>query len=256
MACERMGPASGLRRIAESGSARVRLPTTRDGVPEAVLINTAGGIVGGDLFETAIEVGEGASLVATTAAAEKIYRTEGATSRIETRARLAAGARLDWLPQETILFDRARLARRLEVELDPAATAVLFEATVFGRAAHAETVREGAYEDRWRVSRGGRLVYADTFRLDGAIGEHLSRPAVAGGNRALATLLYVAPDAEGRLEEVRAHLEGAPSECGASAWNGLLAIRWLAPDIATLRRDALRFMVPFRGRPMPRVWLT
>jgi urease accessory protein len=249
-----MGAASGIRRLAEAGSARARMPTTRDGVPEAVLINTAGGIASGDLFETEIDVASGAHLIATTAAAEKIYRSEGETSAIHTSAMLAPGARLDWLPQETILFDRARFRRRLDVAMHASATALLFEATVFGRAAHDETVVEGAYEDRWRVRRDGRLVYADTLRLAGAISEILARPTVAAGMRAWATLLYVAPDAEARIEEARAHLEGAASECGASAWNGLLAIRWLAPDIATLRRDAARFMNSFRGRPLPRVW--
>ena len=249
-----MGAASGIRRLAEAGSARARLPNVRDGVPEAVLINTAGGIASGDVFETEIAVAEGAHLVVTTAAAEKVYRSEGETSDIRTAATLAPGARLDWMPQETILYDRARLRRRLDVAIDATATALLFEATVFGRAAHDETVEEGAYEDRWRVSRGGRLVYADTFRLEGRIAETLARPAIAAGNRALASLLYVAPDAEERIEEARGHLEGAGSECGASVWQDMLLVRWLAPDIATLRRDVVRFMNPFRGRPLPRVW--
>ena len=254
ISCERMGAASGIRRLAEAGSARARLPNVTDGVPEAVLINTAGGIASGDLFETEIAIAEGASLVVATSAAEKVYRSEGETSRIHTRAELAPGARIDWLPQETILYDRARLVRRLDVALDPTATALLFEATMFGRAAHDEVVRRGAYEDRWRVSRGGRLVYADTFRLNGGIAEALAGPAIANGNRALASLLYVAPDAEARIEEARGHLDGAASECGASAWHGMLLVRWLAPDIATLRRDVVRFMYPFRGRPLPRVW--
>lgn len=254
LSCERMGPASSIRRLAESGSARVRLPTTRDGVPEAVLINTAGGIAGGDVVETEIALAEGARLVATTAAAEKVYRSDGEVSRILTRAALGASARLDWLPQETILYDRARLRRALDVSLVGSATALLFEAVVFGRAAHEEVVREGSYEERWRVARDGRLVYADTFRIDGRIAETLARPAVTSGRRALASLLYVAPDAEARIEEARAHLDGAASECGASAWNGLLLVRWLAHDIATLRGDVARFMNPFRGRPLPRVW--
>lgn len=249
-----MGEASGIRRLAESGSARARLPNVPGGPPEAVLINTAGGIAGGDVFETEIAVAENAHLVVTNAAAEKVYRSEGATSAIRTGATLAPGARLDWVPQETILFDRSRLVRRLDVSLDASATAFLFEATVFGRAAHDEIVREGAYEDRWRVRRDERLVYADTFRLDGAIAEALARPTIANGNRALASLLYVAPDAEARIEEARGHLDGAASECGASAWNGMLLVRWLAPDIATLRADVVRFMNPFRGRPLPRVW--
>ncbi len=249
-----MGARSGIRRLAESGSARLRLPTIREGAPEAVLINTAGGIAGGDRFSTTAVLGAGAELVLTTAAAEKVYRSEGRTSEIATTLSLGPGARVEWLPQETILFDRARLVRSLDVDLDPTAAALLFEATVFGRAAMSEQVREGVFRDRWRVRRGGRLVYADTLQLEGPIAERLARPAVANGRRAWATLLYVAPDAEARLDESREHLAGAASECGASAWMGQLAARWLAPDIATLRRDVARFMTAFRGRPLPRVW--
>lgn len=250
-----MGGRTGTRGLAESGSARLRFPRTQDPVPEAVIVNTAGGIASGDLFETEIAVGEGASLLVTTSSAERIYRSDGDTSRIATRARVAAGAALAWLPQETILFDRARLSRSLEVDLHPDGTALLFEATVFGRAARGESVREGAFRERWRLRRGGRLVYADTLLLSGDIAAELARPAVGGGGRALATLLYAAQNAELRLEEAREALAGSGSETGASAWNGLLAIRWIASDIATLRRDAVRFMVRFRDRPMPRVWM-
>lgn len=251
---ERMGAQSGVRSIAEAGSARVRLPTTRDGVPEAVLINTAGGVAAGDTVRIEASVATDAALVLTTAAAEKVYRSEGETAEIVTALSLASGARLDWIPQETILFDQARLRRRLEVDMHPSATALLFEATIFGRQASGESVREGSFEDRWRVSRGGRLAYADTLRLDGPVAALLARPAVAAGARGLATLLYVAPDAEARLEPARALLVEAASTCGASAWNGLLAIRWLARDGGSLHRDVARFMTAFRGRPLPRVW--
>ncbi len=240
--------------MSETGSARIRLPKCEGPALEAVTINTGGGIAAGDRFATDIEVASGAELVVTTAAAEKIYRSEGDTAAITTTIRVADGARLDWVPQETILYDRARLRRSLDVRLDESASALLFEATVFGRAAFGETMQSGAYEDRWRVRRGGRLVYADTLRVAGPIAELLARPALAAGNRALATIVYVAPDAESRIEEARAALDGAASQCGASAWNGLLAVRFLAGDVETLRRDAARFMTMFRGRALPRVW--
>ncbi len=252
---ERMGPRSGIRRLAESGSARLRLPRIRDAAPEGVIINTAGGIAAGDRFTTVIALRPEAEFVLTTAAAEKIYRSDGATAEIVARIALGPRARLEWLPQEAILFDRARLLRRLDVDLDPTASVLLFEAVVFGRAASGEVVESGLFEDRWRVRRGGRLVYADTFRLEGPIAARLARPEVAAGGRALATLLYVAPDAEARLDQAREHLAGVTSECGASAWDGCLAVRWLAADIGTLRRDAARFMTAFRGRALPRVWL-
>jgi urease accessory protein len=251
---ECLGEATRVTRIAESGSARLRLPKAEGPALEAVTINTGGGIAAGDRFATDIEVGAGAQLVVTTAAAEKIYRSEGDTAAIATTIRAAEGGQLDWVPQETILYDAARLRRSLDVELEEGASALLFEATVFGRAAFGETMQSGAYEDRWRIRRGGKLVYADTLRVAGPVAGQLAKPATANGHRALATIVHVAPDAESRIDEARAALDGAASECGASAWNGLLAIRFLADEIETLRRDAARFMTLFRGRLLPRVW--
>lgn len=250
----RMGERSGLVRLAEAGSARIRLPRVGGAVPEAVVINTAGGIAAGDRFETQITLEPGARLVATSAAAEKIYKSDGETSRIATWLVVRDGAELHWLPQETIPFDRARLRRNLDVEIGAGATLIAFEAVAFGRAASSERISEGFFEDRWRVRREGRLVFADTLRLSVAIGDALDRPTVAGGHRALATLLYAAPDATTRIDAAREWLDGGACESGASAWNGLLVVRWLAPSIGALRRDAARFMTALRGAPMPRVW--
>lgn len=249
------GGATRVQSMGETGSARIRLPTSRVAALEAVVINTGGGVAAGDRFATAITVGAGADLLVTSSAAEKVYKSDdGANAQVTTTLDVAAGGRLAWLPQETILFDRARLRRRLDVALAPDASVILFEAAVFGRAAFGETMTSGALEDRWRVSRGGRLVYADTLRIAGAMADKLARPTIGGGRRALATLLYVAPDAEARIEAAREWLAGAESECGASAWNGLLAVRFLAASAEALRRDAARFITGFRGCAMPRVW--
>jgi urease accessory protein len=250
----RLGSATRAARIAESGSLRVRLPRAAGPALEAVLINTAGGIACGDRFAVDVDAGPGAHMVLATPAAEKVYRSDGERSELVVRLKLGAGSDLAWLPQETILFDRARVRRRIEADLAGDASLLLFEAVVFGRAARGEQVSEGFFEDRWRIRREGRLVYADTLRLDGPIAGLLDRPAVAGGARALATCLYVAPDAESRLDEARTVLKGSLSLTGASAWNGLLAARFLAPSGAELRRDAIAFLRGFRGCGLPRVW--
>lgn len=250
----RMGRGSVVTRVAEGGPSRLRLPSVRDGAPEGVIINTAGGLASGDSITIEASLGPEAELVLTGAAAEKVYRSTGPTTHVATRLVLGERARLDWLPQETILFDRCRFRRRLDVDLPPSASALLFEATVFGRQASGESLTEGLFEDRWRVRRGGRLVYADTFRLDGRLADLLVRPTIVAGNRALGTMLYLAPDAEARIEEARECLADSLSECGASAWNGLLAVRWVAPSIGVLHRDVARFMTRFRARPLPRVW--
>ena len=219
-----------------------------------MLINTGGGVASGDRFATDVEVGPGARLVLTNVAAEKVYRSEGAVATVTTRIRVAEGGLLEWLPQETILFDRSRLRRHLEVDVAAGGSAILFDAVVFGRAARGEIVTEGYLEDRWRIRRAGRLVYADTLRLSGDIAARLSHPAVAAGGRAFATCLVLAPNAEDRLDAAREALAGLDSECGASGRDGLLAARFLAQDVNTLRQDAARFLSAMRGRALPRVW--
>lgn len=241
-------------RIGESGPSRIRLPNVETPALEAVMMNTGGGIACGDRFDFRISAGEGAELVMTTPAAERCYRSDGAVAAVDVDLHVAPGASLSWLPQETLLYNEGRLRRRLSADLAADAKLIMFECAVFGRTAHREIVETGLFEDRWRISRGGRLVYADTLRLDGPIQQLLDRPAVAKGARALATFLYVAPDAEARLDEVRQITENAPCDVAASAWNGLLAVRFLSPEIAALRRAAIDFMTVFRGTPLPRVW--
>ena len=236
--------------VHEAGSLRVRCPGAPAEELEAVLINTAGGVAGGDRFALDVTAGEGTRLVLTTAAAEKIYRAIDQPARIEVKLDVAAGAALAWLPQETILFDRARLARSIEVSLAADAHIILAEAIVFGRTGMGEVVEEGALFDRWRVRRGGRLIYAETVRLEGAIAARLAAPAVAKGAVAVATVLIV-PGDEATVAAVRAlAFEG---EVGASAWNGLASVRLCAADSATLRRDLVHVMTALRGH-LPRLW--
>lgn len=241
--------------LAESGALRARLPRGGPGL-EAVLVNTAGGMACGDHFAIAVETGAGARLTLATPAAEKVYRSDGPLARVEVSLAAADQARLHWLPQETILYDRARLARRYAVELAPRAVFLSFEALVLGRLAYGDAMAEGHVEDHWRIRRGGALVYADALRLSGSVAALLDRPAVAAGHRVLATLLYIAPDAEARLEEVRALLAEAEGECGASAWNGILAARFLAREAGALRRAAAPVLLALRGAALPRVWGT
>ena len=242
-------------RIAESGSARLRLPRAGE-VLEAVLINTGGGICCGDRFSVEVEAGPLSRLAIATPAAEKVYRSDGMDAELSVRLCLSAGSELAWIPQETILYDRARVRRSVTATVAADASLLVFEAVVFGRTAAGEEVRQGFFQDRWRIHREGRLVYADTLRLSGPIAALLDRPAVAGGARAIASLLYVAPDAETRLDDTRRLLDGCTCSAGASAWSGLLAVRFLARDPSALRREAVRFLEGFRRLPLPRVWST
>jgi urease accessory protein len=248
---EQRDGASRRQHVYEDGPLRARFPNAGPAALEAVIVNTAGGIAGGDRHELDIAVGDGAALTVTTAAAEKVYRALDTAAAVSVRLALAPGARLSWLPQEAILFDRARLARRFEIDLADGASLLLAEAVVFGRAAMGESVGQGAFTDCWRVRRDGRLVFAETLRIDGAIAEKLARPAVAGGGIAVATVLAI-PGDDAMAARVRA--QTFCGEVGVSVWNGLAVARLCAKDGASLRRDLAAVATAFGGT-LPRIWL-
>jgi len=248
-----------LARSFQSGCLRLRVPRAESAseIPTAVVINTAGGIAGGDALNQSFRWDEGAHAIVTTQAAEKVYRAlaGGPAARIDTTLHVRAGAHAEWLPQEAILFDSSVLRREARVLLDAQATFLGMEALILGREAMGETVRAGHLSDRLRIWRDGRLVYADALVLDGEIDGLMRRASIGHGMRAMAIIVHAAPDAPALLPAVRAAL-AEPSGCAAaSAWNGLLAVRLLAPDGEALRRDiASAFAVLREGRPLPRVW--
>jgi urease accessory protein len=239
-------------RVAEQGSLRVRFPGPARRELEAVLVNTAGGMAGGDRFALDIAAGAGARLTVGTAAAEKIYRSSGDATDVSVRLDVGAGAIVRWLPQETILFDRARLSRRIDVDMDERASLVLAEAVVFGRSAMGERVEQGDLIDRWRIRRGGRLVFVESTRLTGAIATKLAEPAVAAGGCAIATVL-LAPGSEPQAAAVRA--QNFSGEVGVSAWNGIAVARLVARDGAALRHDLARVLAALDSGPLPKLWL-
>jgi urease accessory protein len=251
------GGRSRLDRLYQEGCAKAILPRADGAAPEAVLINTAGGVTGGDRLDWALSAGPGASLVATTQAAERIYRSAAGEARIATRLALGAGATLEWLPQETILFDAGRLERRLEADLAGDAALTLLETVVLGRAAMGERVATGLISDQWRIRRDGHLVHAEALRAEGDFARAAAGPATLAGARAFATLMHLAPGAENRLDAVRPLLAGlAGVTAAASAKPGILIMRLLAPEAWPLRAGLIRLLLSFRGGPLPRVWTT
>ena len=242
------------RELHEAGSLRVRFPSPEDEGLSAVLVNTAGGIAGGDRFDIDIASGDAARLTVTTAAAEKIYRAEGPAAELNVTLKAEGRSHLSWLPQETILFDRARIHRRFEIDLSEDASLLLCEIVVFGRVAMGERLREGEFLDRWRLRRGGRLVFAENIRLDGDIGGKLARPAVAKGGVAIGTALVV-PGDEALVERIREKSEAFGGEVGISAWNGFAMARFCAQDAARLRADMMAVLGCALGSALPRLWL-
>jgi len=224
-------------------------------MPCAVLINTAGGVAEGDVLHHRVAWEEGAVATVTTQAAEKIYRALADGCRISNRLTVARGARAEWLPQETILFDDARLSRDAQIVLEDDVTFLGLEAVVLGRQAMGESLRSGSLRDRMRIWRNGRLIYADTLALDGDIAALMQRAAVGDGARAMAVIVHASAEAAAKLVAVREAIEAALGLAAASTWNGLLAVRLLAPDCETLRHDIALALSALRdGRPLPRVW--
>jgi urease accessory protein len=248
--------ASGSRRnrVHEAGSLRVRFPNVTGRTLDAVIVNTAGGMTGGDRFDINADVGAGAALSVTTAAAEKIYRSLEPDTEIAVKLKVGEGGALAWLPQETILFDQVRLRRSIDVELGSSAELLLAEAIVFGRSAMGETVAQGHLTDRWRIRRDGKLVLAETVRLDGKIAEHLAQSASAAGGVAIASVVKI-PGGDQDVAAVRAMADEFAGEVGVSAWNGLMVARLVAKDGAALRRDLMTVLSLVSTAPLPRLWL-
>lgn len=237
----------------ERGALRLRYPRA-DGRREAVIVNTGGGITGGDRLAIELHAGEGTTLTATSQAAEKIYRSDGPPAHLTTRLRLDANARLDWMPQETIVFERAAAERTIDVEMAASARLTMVEQLVLGRVAHGEMLHDLHWLDRWRIRRAGTLVFAENVRIIGDAAALMQRAAIGGGARALATIVHVAPDAHARLTAVRDALEPEFQCGGASAWNGMLVARLAAQDPRRLRDAVTRVAIALTEGAMPRSW--
>ncbi|WP_439814604.1 urease accessory protein UreD [Zavarzinia sp. CC-PAN008] len=240
----------------QQGSARVKLPRVERGEPQTgVLINTAGGLTGGDVQSVSVTWERGTRAVVTSQAAEKVYRARDGAARVDVTLNVGQDAQAEWLPQEAILFDRSALTRRTIVTLAPGACFLGVEMLVFGRAAHGETMRQGRVRDTWLIRRGNVPIYADVLALDGAVADRLDRPALGGGARALASLVMVAPDVAALLDPARAALANAGTTAAASVLDGVLVARVAAPDGASLRGTILGLLNVLRcGRPVPKVW--
>ncbi|MEQ6203472.1 urease accessory protein UreD [Sulfitobacter sp. HNIBRBA2951] len=237
----------------QSGSLKLVFPQTHRDDAEVILVNTAGGITGGDQYTLDIEVGNRARLTLTTQAAERAYRAQtGETGSVTTRLTVRNGGTMQWLPQELILYDRSALHRRLDISLEPQARLLMVEPVVFGRAAMPETLDDITFRDRIRITRNGAPLYIDGMDLHGNATAHLARRAIANGAGAMASVVMVAPDAENYLPALRALL---PATAGASMLCAdVLVIRHLAADSYALRRSLVPALEHLSNNTLPTSW--
>jgi len=253
------GDATVLDNLRQAGCLKARFPRAHaTGWLDVVGLNTSGGVAGGDRLDAAYAVADGARASFSSQAAERFYRAlpGSAPAHVRTTISVAAGARAEWLPQETILFDGSALDRSLDIELDADARFLGIETLVFGRDLMGERVHQARLMDRIRIRRGGRWLLHDAVRMNGAVDAMLARTAVAKGARVVTTLFCVAPEAAARLDTAREVLAAHDVDAGASAWDGMLLVRMIGASSATVRKAAIGLLDVLRdGRPLPRVWL-
>jgi urease accessory protein len=242
-----------LRNLRQSGSLKLIFPQTHRTDIEAIMVNTAGGITGGDQFTLGATIERGAQLSITTQAAERAYRAQrGEVGRVSTDIVVQEGGNLNWLPQELILFDCCALRRRLSIDLAPTARLLMVEPVVFGRAAMPEVLRDVMLRDRIRITREGRPIYIDGIDLSGDATKHLARATVANGAGAMASLVMVGPNARTQLKTVRSLL---PETAGASLLTeDVLVIRQLAKDSFELRRSLIPILNHLTNNKLPLSW--
>lgn len=237
--------------IYQKSPTRVLFPRMENGrAPEAVLVNTSGGIAGGDRLQSSIAVLSGASLAVTTQTAERIYRAIDTPANISTTLKLLEGATLAWLPQETIVFNRARIVRRTEIDFSSGAEFLALESLVLGRTAHGEKLVEGSIVESWLVRKDGRLVWADTLRLTDEVFLHLSRKALLSDSIAIATLLYSGADPERPVQVIRDLSASCHCLCGATIVAGIAIGRFAASSSAELK-TTLRCLLREFGKETP-----
>ena len=240
---------------------RIMFPRTACGaIEEAVFVNTSGGIAGGDRLDSSVIALAKASVAVTSQAAEKVYRALDEPARIATKLRVREAAKLAWLPQETIVFDQARLSRETEIEVSSGAELLALEWLVLGRAAHGEQMVGGHITDSWRVKKEGRLIWADSFRATNEMFPYLHRKSLLSNCKAIGTLIYFGPRLEARLEFLRDIARSLGCRCGATSAGGLIIVRFAARTSSDLRHALrgllLQFSQEFGPGPfrVPKMW--
>ncbi|GAB6053021.1 urease accessory protein UreD [Magnetospira thiophila] len=252
-----------LKDLYQSDPIRIVFPTPPRGeIPSAVFVTTSGGLVGGDRLDLSASVGAGAAALVTVQAAEKIYRSAGPACRIDVALDCGAGAWMEWLPQETILFEGAKLRRRTLAQVAAGGKLLAGEMLVLGRGAMGERITRGLVRDDWEIRRDGRLIWADALCLDENLESLIAHPAGLGGATALGTLVYVADDAANWLNDARDLFDGLDRDvkAGVTVVNGVLLVRLMAADPYPLRAAYGNFWASFRqltgghDAQLPRLW--
>lgn len=248
---------SGKAAIAElhqSGAAKAFLPRGGVAAEDVVFLNTSGGLTSGDHLHFDLTVPAGLRMTATTQTAERAYAAPGGSARMQVDLRVGADARLDWLPQETILFESAHLHRQTCLQLEAGASCLFAETIILGRLARGEAPQQARLTDRRMILRQGRPVWADALQFGADALAIRDQPASLGMARCFAVIVLIAQGAEDAASALRPLLGAAACETALSAWNGRLVVRLKARDSWPLKCQMARCLTQLRGTPLPRVW--
>lgn len=244
------------------GPLTVQKPFYPEGAPcHVYLLHPPGGVVGGDRLELDVEVNSDAHALITTPASGKFYRSAGTEALQQQHLRVDSGATLEWLPQDTILFDGCNVAMDTRVELQADARFVGWEMVCLGRPAADEGFDRGRCRQRLELWRDGVPLTLERTRFDGGSAA-LAAPWGLAGNGVSGTLLATPADCE-TLAAVRTALDhGVHGRFAASLIDDVLVCRFLGRQGEAARRTfarawrALRPSVVGREACPPRIWNT
>lgn len=245
-----------LDKLYQHGSAKIRFPKTYQKFAEAVLINTAGGLTGGDSLDWSLKLEAETNTVFTTQACEKSYKSSESTAQVSTQIIVGENATCHWLPQETILYDCSSLARTLDIQLASSSRLIAFESVMLGREAMGENIDQCFFKDKWRIKRDDKLIFADDVKLEGNAKEIEKSQTLMAGQKAFSTLVYSGPEDDEQLQlianKLRKIMQG--KYMASSAFNGKIVARFLSCDTYKMRAELIPVLKELSGNELPRVW--
>ncbi len=240
-------------RLYQSGSSKILLPKTYGAMREAVLLNTAGGVTGGDTVDISIEASD-CKLVATSQTAERLYKSSMHPARISIDLNLNKSATLHWLPQETIIFQGAAVDRTINLNMSADSSCLIAETIILGRQAMGEKLEECHFTDNWRLYKDGILFHAESLRLTDDVEELVKSNAGINGARMISTIFSAGANTEHLKPIIEKNLPLENSMCAATYLNQKLIVRLVTNNSAGGRTDLNKILCALRGCPMPRVW--
>lgn len=240
---------------------RVLLPRpSSPNIMEIAIANTSGGMVAGDDLNIDVAMGDKTLATVTSQAAEKAYRSHGPEISARVNLKVGPQSTLKWMPQETILFDGVRLRRRISIQCSDDGQVIAGEVLTLGRIASGESLSHGLLHDEWRIEFEGDLIWADSLHLAGDIRRQIDSPVGFDQSVALATLVYVAPDAPIHIDCARSFLTSSGCRAGATLIGNVIVVRWLGKVPSEVKKNYADFVTNFAfevselPRTLPSVW--